>query len=440
MSHILFITPYYPPENGAAAACVSETAIRLVKRGHQVTVLTTVPNYPTGIVPPEYRGRLLQKEVRDGVHAIRVWSYISPNKSFLSRILWYLSFALLAPLLGGIAVGHPDIIIVQSPPLFDAIAARLLAWWKRCPFILMVSDLWPEAAIQLGVLRNPVLIRLSKWLEWSTYQRASLVWVVTEWIRDFLIQRGLPPDRIFFLTNGVDTTKFRPLPQAQARAKLGWDDKFTVLYVGTLGVTHGLITILDAAEQIQHRDDIRFILVGHGADKAYLVAEAQKRGLKNITFLDPVPHGLVPTLLAAGDICLAHVRRVPIGEGILPIKLYEAMACARPIVLAVDGEARRLAEQEAGAAIYAEPENAAALASAVLYIRERPDLATVLGQKGRAYIEARFDYDHLTAMLAERIATLLEKKKSVAQRATADPVLIGMAAIPIKETTEKNQA
>ena len=209
--------------------------------------------------------------------------------------------------------------------------------------------------------------------------------------------------------------------------------------MGTLGVTHGLITILDAAEQIQPHDDIRFILVGHGADRAYLVAEAQKRGLKNITFLDPVPHGLVPTLLAAGDICLAHVRRVPIGEGILPIKLYEAMACARPIALAVDGEARRLAEQEAGAAIYVEPENAAALASAVLYLRERPDLATVLGQKGRAYVEARFDYDHLTAILAERIATLLEKKKSVAQLATADPVLIGMAAIPIKETTEKNQ-
>ncbi len=439
MSHILFITPYYPPENGAAAVCVSETATRLVKRGHQVTVLTTVPNYPAGIVPPEYRGRLLQREVRDGVDVVRVWSYVSPNTSFLRRIVPQLSFALLAPLLGGRAVGHPDIIIVQSPPLFDAIAARLLAWWKRCPFIFMVSDLWPESAVQLGVLRNRVLIRLSEWLEWSTYQRASLVWVVTQWIRDFLIQRGLPPDRIFFLTNGVDTTKFRPLPQAQARAELGWDDKFTVLYVGTLGVTHGLITILDAAEQIQPHDDIRFILVGHGADRAYLVAEAQKRGLKNITFLDPVPHSLVPTLLAAGDICLAHVRRVPIGEGILPIKLYEAMACARPIVLAVDGEARRLAEQEAGAAIYVEPENAAALASAVLYIRERPDLATVLGQKGRAYVEARFDYDHLTAILAEHIATLLEKKKSVAQLATADPVLIGMAATPIKETAEKNQ-
>ena len=410
MAHILFISPYYPPENGAASACVSETAVRLVKQGHEVTVLTTLPNYPTGIVPPEYRGRPLQQEVRDGVRVMRVWSYISPKKSFLPRILWQLSFALLAPLFGAKAVGRPDLIIVQSPPLFDAFTARVLAWWKDCPFIFMVSDLWPEAAIQLGVLRNRLLIRLSEWLEWSTYRRASLVWVVTEWIRDFLIQRGLPQESVFLLQNGVDTNKFRPLSQVQARAELGWDDRFTVLYVGTHGVTHGLVTILDAAQRIQNRDDIRFVLVGDGAEKADLVAEARRRGLKNVTFLDPVPHGLVPTVLAAGDVCLAHVRKVPVGEGILPIKVYEAMSCARPIVLALDGEARRMAEQEAGAAIYVEPENAMALASAIVRLYEHPELAAELGPRGRAYVEAKFDYDRLTAILSERIVMVLEKK------------------------------
>ncbi len=411
MSHILFISPYYPPENGAASACVGETCIRLVKLGHRVTVLTTLPNYPTGIVLPEYRGRLLQEEMRDGVRVVRVWSWVSPNKSFLHRIKWYISFALLAPLFGGKAVGHPDIIIVQSPPLFDAIAVRMLAWWKRCPFIFMVSDPWPEQAIQLGVLRNRLLIRLSEWLEWSTYQRASLVWVVADWVRDFLIQRGLAPERIFLLPNGVDTNKFRLLPQVQARAELGWDDRFTVLYVGTHGVTHGLITILDAAEQIQDRDDIRFVLVGEGSDKAYLVAQAQKRGLKNITFMNVVPQSLVPTILAAGDICLAHVRKMPGGLGIIPIKMYEAMACARPVVLAVEGDARRIAE-EAGAAVCVEPENARALAHAILHLYEHPDLASALGPKGRAYVEARFGYDHLTSVLDARIAMLLDERNS----------------------------
>jgi len=135
VAHILFITPYYPPENGAAAACVSETATHLVLRGHQVTVLTTVPNYPLGIVPPQYRGHILQQEMLEGVRVVRVWSYISPNTGFLRRILPQISFALAAPLLGWKAVGRPDVIIVQSPPLFDAIAGRMLAWMKHCPFI-----------------------------------------------------------------------------------------------------------------------------------------------------------------------------------------------------------------------------------------------------------------------------------------------------------------
>jgi len=322
--------------------------------------------------------------------------------------MWYLSFALLAPLLGGKAVGHPEIIIVQSPPLFDAITVRILARWKRCPFIFMVSDLWPEQAIQLGVLRNRLLIRFSEWLEWSTYQRAALIWVVTEWIRDRLIQRGLAPERILLLTNGVDTTKFRPLSQAQVRAELGWDDRFTVLYVGTHGVTHGLITILDAAEQIKDRNDIRFVLVGEGSDKEDLVAQAQERRLTNITFMDVIPHSLVPTFLAAGDVCLVHVRKAPVTEGILPIKMFEAMACARPVVLAVNGEARRIAVEEAGAAIHVEPENASALTSAILHLYEHPDLVSILGSKGRAYVKELFDYDRLTAVLDARIATLLD--------------------------------
>src|SRR6266566_9325249 len=158
MAHILFISSYYPPEKAAAAVCVSEAATRLVKRGHRVTVLTTFPNYPTGVVPLEYRGQLIQQERLDGVRVVRVWSSTSPNKGFLPRILAYLSFGCLAPLLGGKAVGRPDLIIIQSPPLFDAIAGRILARWKACPYIFIASDLWPESAVQLGVLHNRMLI------------------------------------------------------------------------------------------------------------------------------------------------------------------------------------------------------------------------------------------------------------------------------------------
>ncbi len=422
MARVLFISPYYPPERGAAAVCVSENAIRLAKRGHEVTVLTTMPNYPTGIVPPEYRGHRILRETLEGVDVVRVWSYASPNKGFWRRILAHTSFGFMAPLLGAGAVGQPDIIIVQSPPLFDAVAVRLLAWRKRCPYIFMVSDLWPASAVQLGALRNRLLIRLSEWLEWSTYQRAGKVWVVTEGIWENLRQRGLATERMFLVTNGVDTKKFRPLPQPQAREELGWDDRFTVIYAGTHGLSHGLMTVLAAAEQLLARSDIRFVLVGDGAEKAKLVAEASQRNLTNITFLDPQPHERMPTLLAAADVCLVHVRNIPLFTGMLPIKMYEAMACARPILLAVDGEARRLATEEFGAAVYVEPENADALASAIVSIQAQPELARSLGQRGRTLVQERFDYDLLVAALDKQILSLLGKDQAV-KHAEPDEVL-----------------
>lgn len=413
MTHILFVTSYYPPEKGAAAVCVSETARRLVLLGHEVTVLTSVPNYPDGIVPPEYRGRLVHCEVRDGVRVVYVWSYVSPNKGFFCRILAQLSFGCLAPLLGWRAVGRPDLMIVGSPPLFNAIAGRMLSWLKRCPFIFMVADLWPESAVQLGILRSRLFIRFSEWLEWSTYRRAQLIWVVTEGIRTHLLKRGLAPERVFLLTNGVDCTKFRPFSQAEARAELGWEERFTVLYAGTHGLVHGLATLLQAAELMQEHEGIHFVLVGDGAEKASLMAQAQQRNLTNITFLDPQPHERMPVLLAAADVCLASTRKVALFEGMLPIKMYEAMACARPLVLAMEGEACRLAAKGAGAAIHVEPENAGQLVSAILYLYEHPEEAAIMGERGRAIVTAHFDYDELTAILNTRIALLLGKRNFI---------------------------
>ena len=411
MAHILFITPYYPPERGAAPVRISETAMHLVKRGHRVTVLTTVPNYPTGIVPLEYRGRVIQEEMRDGVRVVRVWSFVTPNKGFLRRILAQLSFGCLVPLIGGREIDHIDVIIVESHPLFNAIAGRMLARRKHCPFIFMVSDLWPEAAVQLGVLRNRMLIRLAEWLEWSTYERAGFVWVVTEGIRTRLIERGLPSEHIFLLTNGVDITKFRPFPQAQARAILGWDDRFTVLYAGTHGPTHGLVTILDAAEQLRHCKDIHIILAGDGPEKATLLAQAKGRDLANITFLDAQPHDDVPLLLAAADVCLVHMRKLPLFEGNLPLKMFDAMACGRPVILGMDGEARQRVVQEAGAATYVEPENSHALAAAITHLRGHPEICELLGQRGRAYVERHFNREQLTAKLDARIEMLLNKEE-----------------------------
>jgi colanic acid biosynthesis glycosyl transferase WcaI len=411
MPHILFVTPYYPPEKAAPAVRISETAACLVACGYEVTILTTAPNYPTGIVPPEYRGHIVAEEWCHGVHVVRVWSYISANKGFLRRLLAQLSFGCLAPLLGWNKIGSPDVIIVESPPLFNAIGGRILSLYKRCPFIFIVSDLWPASAVQLGILRNLTLIRLAEWLEWSTYRRASLIWAVTEGIRAAIISRGLSPKKVFLLTNGVDTEKFRPFPQALARINLGWNNKFTALYAGTHGLAHGLTTLLDAAEHLRAQPDIQIVLAGDGATKKHLVAEAQRRHLTNVQFLEPLAHDCIPQLLAAADVCLIPLKKLPVFEGALPSKMYEAMACARPIILGVAGEASRLAERDAGAAITVEPENAEELASAILHLYKHPEHAELLKMQGRAFVEKCFDRKQLVARLDEHIKVLLKQRK-----------------------------
>ena len=405
MTHVLFITPYYPPEKTPPAVRISETAKCLVKRGYQVTILTTFPNFPSGIVFPEYRGRVIQSEVQDGIQIVRVWSYVTPNKGFFRRILAQLSFGCLASLLGLKHVGQPDVIVVESPPLFNAIGGRLMAWWKRCPFIFTVADLWPDAAIQLGVLHNSLLIRLSRWLEWSTYQKAGFVWAVTEGIRKTLMVRGLSPEHVFLLTNGVDTTRFHPM--SQARAELGWDDRFTILYAGTHGLVYELELLLDVAERIRDHPDMHIIFVGDGVTKAGLMEKARERHLHNVTFLDAQPHERMPLLLNAADVCPIPIRKVPIAEITLPAKMFEIMACARPILLGLDGEARKLVEQDAGAALYVEPENVDALLSAIFYLREHPEVASTLGQNGRAFVAEHFDRERLVDRLDERITALL---------------------------------
>src|SRR5262249_54616720 len=198
---------------------------------------------------------------------------ISPNKGSLRPIPSQLSFGCLAPYLVRRRLDKPDILIVSSPPLFTAIAGRTLARRHRCPYIFNVADIWPESAVQLGALRNRALVWLAERLEWSTYRRAGAVWAGTAGVLPTLLRRGLPDEKVFLLTNGVDTDKFRPLPKAEARAAFGWDgdERFTLLYAGTLGMAQGLHTVLDAAERLRGRQDIRIVLAGDGAAREELM-------------------------------------------------------------------------------------------------------------------------------------------------------------------------
>lgn len=408
MVHILFVTSSYLPENTVSAIRIDETARHLLMRGYQVTVLTIIPHTLDGQYRPAYRGRPLQVEVVAGIRVIRVWSYAVPEDSVRRRLLAQYFSGHLASLLDEKALGNPDLILVEALPLFNVVAARKLAARKGCPFVLIAADLWPESTLLPEKVQDIFLRRRVEQAGRSTYQKAAAFWAISGGVRDALVQRGVLPERVFVLPHGVDIHRFSPRSCRAARAELGWPECFTLLYVGTHGSCQGLETLLEAAAQLIQYTDIRLVLVGEGSAKQELRRQAQQRNLANVTFLPEVPHDLMPVVLSAADLCLVQLRREEHYKGVLPLKMFEMMACARPILLGIDGEARHVAEREAGAAMFVEPENASSLVEAILYLRRYPEVAHVMGLRGRTFMENCWNSDILMEKLYRHIEQILE--------------------------------
>lgn len=392
---VLFLTPYFPPELGAPQSRIYELAVRLVKMGHKVSVLTTFPNYPSGVVPKEWRGLFFWEGIDQGIHVYRIWSYAVPNKGFFKRILGQLSFAFFASCAAPLLPGY-EAIIVESPPLFDGLAGLVLGWLKRAPYLFTVSDLWPESAIQMGMLKNPVLIWLSKQLEMLLYRRAAVVLAVTEGIRKAIISEGINSHKVVLFRSAVDSQFFLPeMDGAETRRTLGIvPQDFLVLYAGTLGMAHNLSVILEAAALFQGEGNkrIRFVLAGDGAEKEMLKKKAHVLRLNNLKFLDPIPKARMPFLLNAADCVVVSVRDLEIFRGALPTKLFEAMSCAKPVALAVAGEAEEVV-RNAGAGYCVTPDDPVGIHNAVLGIAQDPEKAANMGKNGRECVIQHFSRD-----------------------------------------------
>jgi len=345
---LLIITPYYPPETGAPQARLHELARRLAGRGHEVSVLTGMPNYPTGRIFDAYKGRVRMKETVDGIPVLRTWFYPSNSARTLPRLVSYLSFAVSSLTLGGIGLGRHDVALVESPPLFVVPTGLVVAKLHGARTIMMVSDIWPDILVRMGHARPGVSLSLMLWLESFCYRHADVV-ALTNPGAERQVAARFPAVRTTVISNGVDTRLFRPENRSEA-LRQSWGvttTDFVVGYCGLHGLAQGLDVVLDAAERLLLFRDIRILMVGEGPLKGHLVKTAQDRHLTNLTFLGQRPKTEMPALLASCDASLVPLStRLP---GTMPSKLFEALAAGTPPIIARGCEGESLVlEHDAG--------------------------------------------------------------------------------------------
>jgi hypothetical protein len=404
---ILFLSHYFYPEGNAPATRVHELARRWVKMGHEVTVVTCAPNVPSGVVYEGYANRLYQRERVEGIDVRRVWTWLAANAGTWRRIANYLSY-LLGATLASLAVPRPDVLIATSPQFFCGWAGVLASRLRGVPFVLEVRDLWPESIVAVGAMRPSPAIRFLARLERWMYAAATRIVTVGEGYAHKLVERGVPEAKLALVPNGVDLGMFRGAADGAAiRREFGLGGAFVCAYVGTIGMGCGLDVVPRAVRLLRERgrSGVRFLLVGDGAIRERLERECREAGLSEVVFTGRLDKRRMPEVLAAADACLVHLARRELFETVMPSKIFEAAAMARPIVLGVRGYASEVVEG-AGAGIAIEPEDERELADALLRLADDPALARRLGEAGRSGIAARFDYDALASRYAELLATL----------------------------------
>lgn len=396
--HILLIHQAFAALDEPGGTRHHELARHLCEKGHQVTVIASPISYLTG----DKQGKRQRKQT-DGMGVTIIRSYTLPalHRSFVWRVVSFLSF-MASSFINGLRVRNVDLVWGTTPPIFQAPTAWLLARLKGCPFLLEVRDLWPAFAVAVGVLKSQTLIRLSQWLERFLYRHADHVMVNSPGFIDHVKARGA--QNVTLIPNGADPEMFNPQADGQLfRSKNGITDKFVVVYAGAHGLSNDLGVVLEASELLQDEHRVQVVLVGSGKDKSHLQELAQKRGLKNLLFLPPVPKSEMSQVLAGADACLAILKPIELYKTTYPNKVFDYMAAGRPVILAIDGVIREVVES-AQAGLYVPPGQPPALAQAIEFLSRHPKICREMGQNGRKMVEKRYS----RLIFAEKFSTLLE--------------------------------
>ena len=402
---ILYLSHYFHPEGNAPATRVYELSRRWVAAGHEVAVVTCAPNVPDGVVYEGYANRWCQREVVEGVEVIRVWTYLAANKGTARRIFNYVSYMASATL-ACLFLRRPDVVIATSPQFFCGWAGVLASRLRGLHFVLEIRDLWPESISAVEAIRNRAVVRFLEFLESRMYASARHIVTVGEGYRERLAARGVDPARMSVIPNGVDLEVFapeRPAGEREAlRREFDLGERFVCAYMGTIGMGSGLEVVLRACRRLRAagRDDLRFLLVGDGAQREELETRARDEGLSQVVFAGRQPKFRMPAYLGAVDACLVHLTRTSLFTTVMPSKIFEAAAARRAIVLGVEGFAARLVD-EADAGLCIEPENDEDLLQALERLMAAPGLAEELGASGYEKIALRHSYDSLAASYLE---------------------------------------
>ncbi|MEH1962533.1 MAG: glycosyltransferase family 4 protein [Nostoc sp.] len=391
---ILIYSYNYYPEPIGIAPLMTELAEGLVKRGHEVRVVTAMPNYPERQIYQEYRGKWYLNEYKNGVQIQRSYVWIRPQPNLLDRVLLDASFVVTSfvPALIG---WRPDVILSTSPSLPSCVPVALLAWLRACPVILNLQDILPEAAVHVGLLKNKLLIQLFTLLEKFAYHSASKISVIADGFVDNLRSKGVKADKIVQIPNWVDVNFIRPLPKKDNpfRVAHNLNGKFVVLYSGNIALTQGLESVVKAASLLRHIPDIVFVIVGEAKGLQRLQQECLDCGADNVLLLPFQPRKYLPQMLAAADVGLV-VQKKNIVSFNMPSKIQVLLASGRALVASVpDNGTAAKAIRQSGGGVVVPPEDPQALAMAILDLSQNPEKVKTLGYKSRQYAVEHYAFE-----------------------------------------------
>lgn len=400
--HILLIHQAFASLDEAGGTRHLEMAVHLASHGHVVTIIASPVSYLSGKSRWQRSHWVEREELSTRITLLRTYTYPALHRSFIHRVFSFISF-MISSFLVGLSVRNVDLLWGTSPPIFQGITAWLLARIKNVPFLFEVRDLWPAFAIAVGVLRNPMLIRASLWLERFLYRHADQVIVNSPGFTEHVKQHGAR--QVELIPNGVDPQQFDPaLDGSVFRKENHLEQKFVVVYAGAHGLSNDLEIVLQAAAILQSQHHIHFVLVGDGKDKPKLISQAQDMRLTNVLFHPPVAKANMAQILAAANACLAILKPIALYRTTYPNKVFDYMAAAKPVVLVIDGVIRQVIE-EAGAGVFVQPGDAQMLAQTVQYLAEHPHEAQQMGICGRKYVQTHFN----RVDISDRFVKLIER-------------------------------